>query len=238
MAPVAVLGHCLGVVRGGGENRKRTAIAFALSFTVALMMLAQPVVAGTLTMKVSDSTNDVGRNWAMKVSDPSQYWGDMTSLAQAGYFDMVSTWLSQKGKTYTFGMELAAQLPQEGSALPNGIKVVEWVMWIDSGPWAPGMDPVATLYRISLYYDGSSYSALLLDVSTMVKTPVPFTVDGSELQVEFSADLVGNPAGLWWSPGVRVWWGPVGSTGEWIVDVVSYEYAPGQWGIEIPWPPP
>lgn len=237
MTPAAATTNASRVVRGGGETRRKTAIALALSFTMALMMLAQPVAAGTVMAEVTDGTGDVGRNRAQKVSDPSQYWEENTPVAQAGYFDMVSTWLSQKGNKYTFGMELAAELPQEGAALPDGIKLAEWIMWIDPAPWGPGMDPVASLFRISLYYDGSSYSAFMLDYGTMVMTPIPFSVDGSSFQLQFSAASISNLAFEWWCPGVRAWWGLFGSTGAWIVDLVDFGAAPGQVGIDLPWPP-
>ena len=195
-------------------------------------MLAFPASAGPVTMNVADSTGDVGRNSWAHVNDPRQCWADTTVVAQTGYFDMVSTWLSQKGKTYTFGMELAAQLPKQGSALPNPIKTAEWVLWIDPYPGSP-----TPLFRFSLYYDGSSYSAMVLDISTMVRTPMQVTIEGSEFVVELPQDLVGDLDGLWWSPGVRVWWGLLGSVGEWIVDVIDFGVAPGQDGIDLPWPP-
>jgi len=205
--------------------------AVASTVVIALMM-AMPVSAGTVTMIVADGTNDVGRNSWAHVNDPRQYWADNTAVAETKYFDMVSTWLSQKGKTYTFGMELASPLPEEGSPLPVPIKTAEWLLWIDSYPMS------APLYTFSLYYDGSSYSAILLDASTMVATPLPFTIDGAKFQVDLSQNLVGDLAGLWWSPAVRLWWGPLGSVGEWIVDLVDFGMAPGQEGIDLPWPPP
>jgi hypothetical protein len=47
------------VVRGGGETRRKTVIAFALSFTIALVLLAQPISAMTMILKVPDKTGDV-----------------------------------------------------------------------------------------------------------------------------------------------------------------------------------
>jgi hypothetical protein len=210
----------------------RRIMAALLSAIVVVLMLAMPASAGVMTMKVIDSTGDVGRNSPAHVNDPSQYWADKTAVAKTGYFDMISTWLSQKGKTYTFGMELASLLPEEGSALPVPIKTAEWVLWID--PYPGSLTP---LFRVSLYYDGSSYSAILLDVSTMATTPMPFTIDGAKFQVDLPQNSVGNLAGLWWSPGVRLWWGPLGSVGEWIVDLVDFGVASGQDGIDLPWPP-
>jgi hypothetical protein len=218
------------VVRGGGDEMRELATAGASMLVIALMM-AMPVSAGTVTTMVTDGIGDVGRNSWAHVNDPRQSWADNTAVAGTGYFDMISTWLSQKGKTYTFGMELASQLPEEGSPLPVPIKTAEWLLWIDSYPWS------APLYTFSLYYDGSSYSAILLDGNTMITTSLPFTIDGARFQVDLPQELVGNLAGLWWSPAVRLWWGPIGSVGEWLVDLVDFGVAPGQDGIDLPWPP-
>jgi len=204
--------------------------AVAGTLVIALMM-AMPVLADTVTLIVADGTNDVGRNDWTHLNDPRHYWADNTAAAETGYFDMVSTWLSQKGKTYTFGMELASLLPEEDSPLPAPIKTAEWLLWIDSYPMS------APLYTFSLYYDGSSYSAILLDASTTIATPLPFTIDGAKFEADLSQNLVGDLAGLWWSPAVRLWWGPLGSVGEWVVDVVDFGMAPGQEGIDLPWPP-
>ena len=228
---------CLRVVRGGGENRKKTAIAFALSITVALMMLAQPVSAGTITSLVEDSEGDLGFGVNPKTGGIMQQWGENTPVAKAGYLDMVSTWLSQKGKTYTFGMELAAELPKEGSTLSGGMRLVEWAMWIDPSPYNYITNPVAPLFLIALRYDGSSYSAFILDYSTMLTESVAFSVDGSELQLQFSTDTIGNAAFEWWSPLVRVWWGPLGTPAYWFVDAVDLPPVDGYVYIDLPWPP-
>jgi hypothetical protein len=210
---------------------KKAVLAFSSVLVVGLM-LAMPVSAGTVTLKVADSVGDVGRNSPAHVNDPSQYWGDNNAVARTNYFDMVSTCFSQKGKIYTFGMELAGALPLEGTPLPNSIKTAEWLLWIDPYPWA-----ATPLYRFSLYYDGSCYSAILLDTSTMTETSVTVTISGSQFEATLPNELVGDMEGLWWSPAVRLWWGNQGSVGEWLVDLIDFDVVPGQVGIDLPWPP-
>jgi hypothetical protein len=225
------------VVRGGGETRRKTAIAFALSFTVALMMLAQPVSAGA-TMKVSDSTGDVGFGFSSKTSEIlTNPWGPGTPWVKAGYFDIASAWLSQKGKVYTFGMELAANLPKEGSKMV-GVERAEWALWIDPSPWNVATNPVVSLFRIALVYDESLYAAELRDPSTgTLLASLPFTVNGSTFEVEFSAASIGNLEVHWWCPFVRIWQGLFGSAGYAFLDGIDWGTATGQEYYDLPWPP-
>lgn len=216
---------------------RKTAIACALSSAIALMMLSQPVSAATITSVVGDPEGDLGFGVDPKTGGSMQVWQDGTQVAKAKYLDIVSMSLSQKGKTYTFAMELAAALPKEGSALPDGFKLVEWAMWIDPSPYNIVTNPVAPLFLIALRYDGSSYSAFVLDYSTMLSTPVAFSIDGSKLQLQFTAASIGNLAFEWWSPLVRFWNGPLGTSGYWFVDAVNLEPVDGYVYIDLPWPP-
>lgn len=200
-------------------------------------MLALPVSAGPKIMVVEDTTGDVGFGVDYKESEISKVWADNTPIVQAGYFDMISTWLSQKGKKYTFGMGLLADLPKEGVALPDGIHLAEWAVWIDPSPYHVTLNPVASLFLIALRYDGSSYSSFILDYGTMVATPVEPSIVGSTFQLEFSASSIGNLAFEWWSPMVRAWWGQLGSSGYWFVDAVDFGTVDGQVYYDLPWPP-
>ena len=216
---------------------RKTVIALAVSSTIALMMVALPVGAATVTSVWADPQGDLGFGVDPKTGGIMHEWGDNTPVVKAGFLDMISTWLSQKGKTYTFGMELAAPLPIEGTPLPAGFKMVEWAMWIDPSPYNYIVNPCPTLFLIALRYDGSSYSAFVQDYSTMAKTPIAFTVDGSKLQLQFTAASIGNLAFEWWSPLVREWTGPVGTSGYWFVDAVNLPLVDGYAYIDLPWPP-
>jgi hypothetical protein len=211
-------------------------IVSALSIA-AVVMLAQPVMAGTLISIVEDSEGDLAFGVDQKTGGFMHYWQDNTPVAQAGYFDMVCTWLSLKKGIYTFGMELATELPEEGVALPNGIKLAEWAVWIDPSPYNYITNPVAPLFLIALRYDGVSYSAFIMDYATMLTVPAAFSVDGSEFTLKFTTDSIGDLEFEWWSPLVRVWWGPLGSAGCWFVDAVDLEPIEGYVYIDLPWPP-
>ncbi len=188
-------------------------------------------------MVAQDTVGDLGFGIDPKTGWIMHEWADNTPVVKAGYLDIASTWLSQKGKVYTFGMEMAVALPEPGEPLPGGCKLVEWAMWIDPSPYNVHTNPVTPLYLMALRYDGSSYDAFLVDYSTMEKTAIPYSIDGPLLQLQWSAGAIGNLEFKWWSPLVREWTGPIGSAGSWFVDGIDPGTVPGQDGIDLPWPP-
>lgn len=201
------------------------------------MMLAQPVSAGTIAITVQDRTGDLGPKIDWEAADTLNFWPDTRSLTKVGYFDMVSFSLSYKAKTYTFGMELAKALPEPGSALPTGFKLVKWLMWIEPEPWNMKYNNIPSLYTIQLTYDGSKYAAELKDYSTGdVLATLPFKVDGSKLQLQFSAASIGNLESFYFMPCTVVVWAVTGA-GYWDLDSTDPGAAPGQVWWDIPWPP-
>ncbi|OGS52334.1 MAG: hypothetical protein A3K75_04825 [Euryarchaeota archaeon RBG_13_61_15] len=212
-------------------------VALSSAIVVGLLLVPGSVSAGTLTAVAEDPEGDLGFGVDPKTGGIMNLWADNTPVAKAEYLDIVSTWLSLKKGTYTFGMELAAALPEEGSALPGGIKLAEWAVWIDPSPYNYITNPVAPLFLIALRYDGSSYSAFIMDYGTMLTTSVAFSVDGSKVQLQFTSASIGDLAFEWWSPLVRVWWGILGSAGCWFVDAVNLEPVDGYIYIDLPWPP-
>src|SRR4030042_4347545 len=185
------------------------------------MLIPGSVSAGTLTMMVEDPEGGLVFGLDMKTGGLARYYTEGAPIAGAGYLDMVSTWLSLKKDTYTFGIEAAAALPEEGSALPEGVKLVEWAMWIDPSPYNVLINPVPALFLIALRYDGSSYSSFILDYATFLTAPVSFSVEGSTLQLRFTSAAIGVLALEWWSPLVRAWWGTLGSAGYWLVGAAA-----------------
>lgn len=216
---------------------RKTTIALTLSSMIALIMVAQPVMGATITSVVSDPEGDVGYGMNPKTGGLMQTWPDGSKVAKTKYLDMVSMSLSQKGKAYAFGMELAGALPIEGTALPGGFNLVEWAMWIDPSPWNVLVNPVPSLYLIALRYDGAEYSCFILDYATMTTAPTPFSVSGSKLEIQFTAASINNLAFEWWSPLVRVWSGQLGTPAYWFVDAVNLPLVDGYVYIDLPWPP-
>jgi hypothetical protein len=232
------------VVRGGGETRRKIVLAFAVSFTTA-MMLAQPVSASTFSVEVEDRPGDVAKmvDWWETYEIRSLY-KEHTQIAQAGYLDMTFVRFALDEDTYTFGMKVAADLPQRGDALPSGVRVVSWVLWFDSVPF-DFRDPVDDLFILWLQFDESGYSANLLNVGTAEMVPLycepePGT---SEFEIEFSYDLFGSLSTLWLYAGVKIFYSPdsvvLGGTGAWFtVDVFDPGANDYQVLASIPFPQP
>jgi hypothetical protein len=216
---------------------KRAMIGLLSAIVAGLMLIPGSVSAGTLTMVVEDPEGDLGFGVDMKTGGIARYYEGGNPVGAAAYLDLVSTSLSLKKDIYRFGMEMAAALPEEGSPLPEGVKLVEWAMWIDPSPYNVLINPVAPLYLIALRYDGSSYSAFILDYATMLTAPIAFSVDGSALQLKFTSASIGDLAFEWWSPLVRAWWGTLGSAGYWFVDAVDLPLVDGYAYVDLPWPP-
>ena len=197
------------------------------------MMLALPVSAGSKIIVVPDRIGDISKNYYWDTGEPRHGWGDKTPVVEAGCFDVVSAWLAEKGGTYTFGMMLAGDLPLAGGALPCGITSASWNMFIESaGPWNPN-NPLPFAYIIMLAFDGSSYSATMVDVSVGITTPLRFMVDESVFQMKFSADSIGDRSTFWWSFDVEVIFG----AGGWSMpDNPDPGASPGQVYWDVPWP--
>jgi len=213
---------------------RRVGVALLSAIVTGLLLVPSGASALT-TMVVQDSVGDVGIALDMKTGTIRDTLSPNAPLVKAGYFDMVSAWLSQKGKTYTFGMELAVALPKEGTPLPNMVKLAQWDLWIDQAPYI--VDPAPPVGMIALRYDGSSYSAFVLDWATMVETPIPFSIDGAKLQLQFTAAQISNAVISWWVPLVEIYVGPLGTTASAFVDAVDLGAVTGQVGFDLPWPP-
>ena len=214
-------------------------VAVLSAIVVGIMLVPSGVSASPKATCVEDRTGDVGFGFSPKTGEILQApWGPSTPWVAVGYFDIAAASLSQKGQTYTFGMELATKLPKEGTALPDSIKRAEWQLWIDPSPWNMATNPVASLFKIALVYDGSEYSAGLWDASTgaFLKS-LPFTVNGSAFQVEFSAASIGELEIHWWCPFTQVWQGVLGSWGTAFLDGIDWGSAPDQVYYDFPWPP-
>lgn len=228
---------------------RKTILAFGISFTVALM-LAQPVSADTFL--ISDAEGDVDFVMDSQTGEVMDV-GWNTPVARAGYFDMISYQLSEVGDIYTFSMELAAALPQEGVALARGLQFAEWVMYIDSEPWNLMLNEGHGLFKIALTYDESTYDGYLLDYESMESEPLlSFDHDGTTLSFSFPVDRIGGRVedpnvDFWWTPMVLTYWSPPHTNGLHMVDFADWGTTedgdiwvttPGQVWFSIPWPLP
>jgi hypothetical protein len=218
---------------------RREAVALLSVIVVGMMMAPGGVSGKPVAAWVEDSTGDVGFGFSSKTGEILQApWGPGTPWVKIGFMDIAAASLSQKGQTYAFGMKLATDLPKEGTALPDSVKRAEWALWIDPSPWNMVTNPVVSLFKVALIYDGLEYSAELRDASTgTYLASLPFTLDGSTFLVEFSAASIGGLEIHWWCPLTRVCQGLLGSWGAAYLDGIDWGTAAGQEYYDLPWPP-
>lgn len=215
---------------------RKLTLALLSAIVAGLMLVPSSVSAKAVMITVPDRPGDIAVQYDYTTYEPRITWGDNTQIAEAGYFDMTLFWFGLKGRTYTFGMELASDLPQEGDPLPPSVGLVQYMLWLDRDSW-DWYEGDLTLFMIVLQYDGSSYSAALLDSpSWEVMMPLPFTVSGARLEVEFSADSIDNIPTFWLFPSVLAYCGQ--GVSYWWMDIADPDAAPGQEFNSIPWPPP
>ena len=217
---------------------RKEIVALLCAIVAGLMLAPTGVSAGTSKIMVSDQAGDLMLSFDPDTCEFTHVWQVTTPVAKAGYFDILSFSLAQKGKVYTFEMQVAADLPKEGTRLPTGFNNVQWIMWIELEPWNPVYNNVDSLFKIGLLYDGSRYAAKLTDYATgEVLATLSYAIDGPKLQIQFSADSIGNLESFWWMPYTRVQWS-VPPAGYWALDTTDPGAVPGQIWWDIPWGDP
>jgi hypothetical protein len=220
----------------------RKVIAALVSLVVVgLLMVPGSVSAKSISIEVEDRIGDVAPLYTARTYDYVALYGDNSPIVQAGYFDMTLFWFGLKGDTYTFGMEMADDLPAEGDPLPQGVSLLQYILWLDPGPWDWSPYAFPSYFVIRLQYDGLNYHAGLY---TYVQAEegeelmaLSFEVKGPSFEVEFTAESIDNIEGFWLLPCVCPWFGSCPSRS--YVDLIDYNAgAPGQLWTSIPWPPP
>jgi hypothetical protein len=232
----------------GGSRRmrqmRRTIVALVSAVVAGMMLIPGSVSAKPLSIAVEDRVGDLAAQWDVDTLDYIALYGD-TPIVQAGYFDMTWFFFSQKRDTYTFGMEMAADLPKEGDSLPQGVTQAQWFLWLDPEPWdwSPYAFPSYCVIRLS--YDGSSYHAGLYtyvpDAPGDEIMELPFSVDGPRFQVKFTADSIADSTGdaseFWLYPCTIAYHGEC-PLKVWLDYIDPDAGAPGQTYVSIPWPQP
>lgn len=217
-------------------------IPWVVSAALAVVLLI-PGSASAMNVKlvVEDRLGDVAPMYTDDTYDYVAVYGPNSPIVQAGYFDMVKFLFSQKGSTYTFGMEVAAPLPEEGDPLPQGVTLLQYVLWLDPQAWDWSPYSVPSYFVIRLSYDGSSYHAGLYTYVVQEEgeelEALPFEITGSSFKVMFTVDSVDGLEAFWLFPCVCAWFGNCPSRT--YLDMVDYDAgAPGQLWTSIPWLPP
>jgi hypothetical protein len=214
---------------------RNTIIVILSVLVVGLVSVPNGVSAERLSIEVEDRVGDLAAAYDSDTWDVSVVYGENTLFARNEYFDMTLFEFSLTGNTYTYAMELAADLPKEGDPLPTTISLVQYMLWFDKDSW-DWVEPALTLFMVVLQYDGSAYSAALLDYpSWEVIMPLEFTIDGARFEVKFSAGAIDDLSTFWLYPSVLAYTGGSGFY-HWL-DIADPNAAPGMEYNSIPWPP-
>ena len=215
---------------------KRVTIASVSVAIASLMLIPNSVSADDMYLEVEDRVGDVAFAYAYEIFDYQVLLGKGSPIVKAGYFDMTLFWFGLEDGTHTYGMQLAADLPEEGDPLPAGVRILQYMLWLDKDSW-DWTAAVESYFMVMLQYDGLEYSAALLEWPSMaVIMQLPFAIDGPRFEVTFSADSIDNIQSFWLCVGVLAILGdPL--TRMWS-DIFDYDAgAPGQVITSIPWPP-
>lgn len=232
----------------GEEMMRKASLVLVSMVIVGLMMVPTSVSAyvDEYTVTADDISGDVPFLWDSKTG---LEWTKPTCsgmpLTDCGYLDMIGYSLSQyvdtcTGKNvYNFSMELKGNLPMSIDDLPQGIKRVEWVMYVDLQPWNPVIDtPVDCPYMVNLTFDGERWDACLVDYILIVGpvlAHLDYGVSGSTLWIRWSGDQIDNLDFFYFEAATRVWWGGPDTYGMRLSDMTDLDAAEGQVWYDIPW---
>ena len=227
----------------------RKLLLWLFSVVVVGLVLTPPVSAGkTTVVTVPDKTGDLGKyNVFVTVGNSNgaaivnNTWGDNAPVLQAGYVDMVSVSFGFVKDHYVFRMKVAGDLPQIGTKLPPGVVYLVWNLWMEDSAWTYS-NAARTLYQAWLQFDGSSYSAILMDATQgwnlITLTPLPFTlVDERTFEIRIFPDQIGNLGSFWWSAGTFTGFKSF-TAPPWLIDILDMGLAPDQVWSDFPWPLP
>lgn len=194
----------------------RIILAVASTIVVALM-LSTTVSAGGKTVSFTDRQGDLGKPWYPGYDygnhlfgDPQTWWSGNSPIANAGYLDMLSGWVTVKSGTITVGLTVNSSLPAEGN-LPNGITEVRWLWAFYSDNDVLNMvTPNTASYGVNILWDDNGFSAVLVD-RTSGSPPFAltyldtFAIDGNILTVTMSSKSI--PGAVAWFCGILVMYG-------------------------------
>lgn len=203
------------------------------------LLIPGSVSAVNLKLIVEDRLGDVSPVYTDRTYDYVTVYGENSPIIQAGYFDMRYFLFSLKGNTYTFGMEMAADLPHEGDPLPQGVVQLEYELYLDRDAWDWGPTWEPSYFNIRLTYDGLNYHAGLYAFAPQGQgeelMALPFEVEGPSFEVMFTVDSVDGLTEFWLLPVVFGWFG--GCPYRTWLDFTDYNAGvTGQLWTSIPWP--
>ncbi len=194
----------------------KASLMFFAAILVAVI-LAQPVSAKALTSVITDPQGDA-------------FFAD--SHPAPGYQDIVRATIASDGRQFTFGIELAAPIP-DTPALPPGVVLMVWSWGVDTNPatapagfpFVPGPEGAAPAeFLVWVIWDGTSFTGIVIDRRPLITggeaiiTSVSFDRSGAVATVSVNAALLGKPSSFTWVARTIDWTGPLGTLANFDVD--------------------
>ena len=194
---------------------------------VALTVVAMAAVA--MASATSASSTSV-------VTDPVGDAIYSPGITGQAYQDIVEVSITQRHDGFTFGMDLAASIPDSPPLLPPGVERLTWSWHLDTDPntapcgfpHAPGIC-VNSEFFVYVLWDGTTFTGLLVDRRPLltggeaVLTPVSFTIDGSGITAFVDGPMIGNPSSFGWRSVAAIWPGPLGTESHHTLDIAPDE---------------
>jgi hypothetical protein len=162
-------------------------------------------VAASVTSAVTDPAGDAAWNFNT---------GPGSAAKVPTYLDIVRAEVSQKGRTFTFTMDLADIVPASPAPASGGLGVYDWFFELDTDPTTfpsgkDGVFPQNQALPVELFvaveWDGTQFTGLLFDLrpllsgNPMIITPVAFSIAGAEIQLSVAASALGDPSAFGWA---------------------------------------
>jgi hypothetical protein len=178
------------------------------STIVTALMLSTTASAGGNTVSFTDRQGDLGKPWYPGYDygnhlfgDPQTWWSGNSPIANAGYLDMLSGWVSVKGNEITMGLEVASPLTDD-SKLPNGAAEVRWAWFFYLNSEVLAMSrPNSVTYGVYILWDGADFTAAMVDRSS--GSP-PFVVTYLD-DIKVEGTVLTATVGMDSMPGVVAW---------------------------------
>ncbi|OLC70574.1 MAG: hypothetical protein AUH78_20600 [Gemmatimonadetes bacterium 13_1_40CM_4_69_8] len=161
--------------------------------------------AASLTSAVTDLAGDAAWNFNT---------GPGSAAKVPAYLDIVRAEVSQKGRTFTFTLDLAEIVPASPAPASGGLGVYDWFFELDTDPTTfpsgkDGVFPQNQALPVELFvaveWDGTQFKGLLFDLrpllsgEPMIITPVAFSIGGAEIQLSVAASALGDPSTFGWA---------------------------------------
>jgi hypothetical protein len=217
---------------------RKAIITLVSLFVVGMLTIPGSVSAKTLSVKVEDRVGDVTAMWNLETCDYQALLGDGMPIVRVGFFDMTLFQFSLKKDTFTFCMEMAASLPEEGDPLPTSVRLARYSLWLSAESWDLRSVDVVDYYLMVLWYDGLSYSAeLLTSPGKEVITSLSFAVEGPRFSVELPASWMEGIDSFWLFPAVNAFHSQNPQIELWLDMIDPDADVPGLEYTSIPWPP-